>query len=846
MKSKPNFLSRLKSAAATLVCGVVTLGGGLLCGCDGYDLDELTPAGWGSSIYSYMADQGNYTKMVKIIDDLGYKDVLGQTGSKTLFAANDEAFDRFFQNNSWGVRRYEDLSEAQKRMLLFGAMVNNSYQVQMLSSIEGPVEGECMRRLSALGLYDTVSVIRADEMPDNRYWARHRDKGSIVCMRDMTVVPMIHFIEAQLTNKKITNDDYNFLFNHAVSRQPGDASVNGINIVEPNLRCSNGFIHRTEEVMTPLPNMAELIASKPQTTIFNHLLERFAAPYPCAEEVAVAYNDEHHTAVDTVYQKRFISSKSQNGNAIVETPDHGPVDAKLKYDPEWNSYFSSTAYEPAVSLMRDMAVMTVPSDEAMRKYWNEGAGRVLQDYYGTWDNVPDNVVAELINVNMLESFINSVPSKFQGILNDANDPMGVSEEKIDSVWMACNGAVYLTNEVFTPTAFVSVSYPALINETMKIVDWAIKKLKFNIYLNSLNSYYSFFLPTNNALMEYIDPVSYGKTQTQLFRFHYDPRKTNEDDRVWASIWNYDPVLQEVGDSIGRAGGDQVIDRLEDILNNHIVIGNVEDGHSFYRTKGNQEIRVNNVAQGAHGMTVEGSYQVNQGKPVPVSLIYDQSQNGNGKTYILEGEPIMGTQHTVFDVLESSDDFSEFRELLAHSGLVESIHRTGSAVNACGGNNIATFNNYHYTVYVPTNKSIRELIDAGKLPTWEQVEQWEEAGNTTKKTADSLKIVNFLRYHIQDNSVYIGEGNVNGDYETAVINPSTGRFYKLSVEADDSHLAVRDVMGHTRNVVKTAGLYNRMACEWQYNEGDAATARAIGTNSSAVVHLIDGPLTYNIK
>ena len=57
------------------------------------------------------------------------------------------------------------------------------------------------------------------------------------------------------------------------------------------------------------------------------------------------------------------------------------------------------------------------SDEALEEYWQTGAGRVLKDYYGTWENVPDEVVVKLLNNNMLSSFVSSVPSKFSGILN---------------------------------------------------------------------------------------------------------------------------------------------------------------------------------------------------------------------------------------------------------------------------------------------------------------------------------------------------------------------------------------------------------------------------------------------
>lgn len=828
-----------------LVAGAVFAFGLAGAACSGYDLDEREPdtMGGSQSIYGYLSSQPGFTTMVRLIDELNYREVLDKTGSKTLFAADDEAFGRFFRHNDWGVTSYDRLSAAQKKMLLNGAMINNSYQVQTLSSVEGPLEGQCMRRTSAQEVYDTVPVLRPQDMPQNPYWQRHRAKDKMVCMKDNSVVPMTHFIEQFLQNNKITNADYDFLTNHTTQRKAGDASVNGVQMVEQNIRCFNGFIHRMAEVVTPLPNMAEIIASKPNTTLFNHLLERYCAPYPCGDDVTRTYNNVYGTNVDTVYQKRFFSEKSQGGT-LNRLPDGGaaPEFSLLKFDPEWNSYYTSRVLAPEVALQRDMGVIMVPTDEALRNYWENGAGRILKDNYGSWDNVPNRVLTPLINNNMLSSFVGSVPSKFQGILNDANDPMGVTEESIDSVWQACNGAIYLTNKVYSPTTYVSVMFPALINESMNIIYWAIQQLQYYVYLNSLNSYYSFFLPTNNALLEYVDPVSYGKTQTQLLRFHYDNTQLNEQDKVWATVYSYDAVTGEVGDSIGRAGYQEVRDRLEDILDSHIVIGNVEDGHEYYRTKGGTEIRVRNVAQGADGMTVEGSYQVNEGEPQRVSYIYDQSKDGNGKVYILEGQPIMGTRMTVYDILSAHPEYSAFLDLMEGSGVFETMHTTGSRTSICGGTNISLFSSYHYTVYVPSNEAIQQLHDSGKLPTWEDVDQAAQAGNDAKRMADSTAIVNFVKYHIQDNAVFVGASPAEGDFETSVIDPKTERFYKLHVNATGDAITVTDNQGNTRRVVTTDGsLYNQMAREFQYNAADARRATQIETSSSAVVHLIDGPL-----
>ncbi|MBQ0073811.1 MAG: fasciclin domain-containing protein [Prevotella sp.] len=868
-----------------LCVGAMLLVSGMgLNSCDKYDLDKNLPDGWGQSIYSYMAEH-DFKYMTRIVDDLGYADVLGKTGSKTLFAANDEAFERFFKNgNAWNVKSYDQLTLAQKKMILFGAMVDNSFQAQSLSNAESstsdgdPKEGVSMRRATSLDVFDTISVLKKEQMPDNPYWARYRDRGSIVCWTDRTNSPMLQFIQKQMDYTGITDDDYRFLFNKTVQRETGDVSINGSKVVEQNIRCSNGFIHRVEDVVTSLPNIAEVIRSKSfenegnpygSTKIFNRLMERFCAPYKFTESntgLVNQYNYLNGTSIDSIYEKRFFAERTHNDQItsdakILETPDGGPIDAWLKFDPEWNSYFFSKSYSPTESMMRDMGVIMVPSDDAMTRYWNN-EGAMLRDNYGTWDNVPNDVIVKLINNNMFPSFLASVPSKFKNILNDANDPMGLVPEAIDSVWLGCNGAVYLTNRVYTPTSYVSVSYPALINQTMKIINWAIEECKYDVYLNSLNSKYSFFIPTNGAMLEYVDPVSYGKTKTQMFRFFYDPSKTEKSERVWASIWECEimPDGSVVrGDSIGLAstgGWGQVKNRLKDILETHIVIGEIDNEHHYYRTKDGMALYVNNVEAGENGMTVSGSYQMNEGQPIPVTKIYDQSKKGNGKAYILDGQPIMGTRKTVASILNEVPEFSEFAKLLSAAGLTETFHRIGDTGYSCGGENIKTFNKYHYTIYVPTNESLEALEDEGKLPKPEDVaydpsilETMDDAAKANflaQVTADSTKIAEFVKYHIQDNALFINSKFSDAEYETSVINTATKQFRRLSVKYDGGlNMTVKGEgnVNACKVLTSNPSLYNLQAREYICEGGgvNPQNATQISTASSAVIHYIDGPL-----
>ena len=378
-------------------------------------------------------------------------------------------------------------------------------------------------------------------------------------------------------------------------------------------------------------------------------------------------------------------------------------------------------------------------------------------------------------------------------------------------------------------------------------------------------------------MQYVDPVSYGRPQKQVLRFHYDGSKT-ENDRVYASVHIFDPVTGEVGDSINvlkYANGksldnNPILNRLYSILDDHVVIGihifgvelgshvvigDVEDGHEYYRTKGGSELRVKNTAQGANGMTVEGSYHINETQPLPISFVYDQTNGGNGKTYILEREPVLGTSKSVFNVLGEHPEFSRFRDLLQGSNLLETIHDEDYA---CSDTCLSVFNSFHYTVYVPTNESIDALIAEGKLHTWDEIADLDtlEADQNKKYHEIKQNIEDFLRYHIQDNAIFIGADNSTGvesieddgsftnSYETAFIDMEKGTFNKLTVKTDNngSFIRVIDMAGNERTVqTSRPNLYNLMAREYTYNDKDKSKATTLHNSSSAVIHLIDKPL-----
>lgn len=824
------------SKAGASALAVLLVGAGMMM--QSCSTDELTgqPSWLGNSIYERLQESGDYSYTLRLIDDLDQTDVLSQTGSKTLFAADDAAFKDFFSSNSWGVHRYEDLSLAQKKLLLNGAMVNSAYLVELLSNVSGnpPSEGECMRRATAVSVYDSVARCYPHEMPMTESWNEHREKqDGIVLLRDNTSKPMIHFLPSFMKKNKITDDDLSILTNGA-SNSTADAWVNGRKITERDIACKNGYIHKVDGVIMSSDNMAGIIGGKPQFSLFNRMLGRYSAPY-YDEDATKQYNRLYGNEEKVYTLKYFSSDRADN------YPDGRPVDTNifLQFDPGWNQYRSSNT---GSTVNNDAAAMLVPTDAAMDFWWNHD-GKALQDMYGTWDDVPEDVLAKLMNICMVKSFTESVPSKFGNIVDNITKlPLGVKRDDIDSCFMGCNGVVYQTNKVFSPAEYSSVSFPALVNKnTMNVIYWAISKLGFEPYLNSMDSYYSLVLPVNDAMLCYVDPCSYGNAYATLYQFYFDDEATT----VKARRYRYDLATNTIADTkeLSAPTSTVIQNRLTDLVNNLIVIGNIEDGHPYHKTKAGGYLKVANA--GVEGlMTVSGGLQQEQQRTIAVKQIYDQTKSGNGKAYVVtDGMPLTSARST-YSILKDNEEYSAFFSLIRNSDLMT---QKLSAKYTCADYNIKIFDAYNYTVYVPGNDAIQKLHDSGILPTWDDVDKLtadDFGGDATllkkAKTLLTNRITDFLRYHIQDNSVVVG-GTPNNDvkYETFKINPANKRFFSLTVNSDDNSMSVTDQLGNVRKVVMTDGLYNNQGREyWFYSRTDE-----LYNASDVVVHLIDGPLCF---
>jgi len=869
---------------------------------DPYILDDQEPEWLGASIYDYLKEhkdangKNDFTYYVRIIDACNYAEVLGRTGSKTMFVCYDSAFEKYFEQNRQsgkGPKSFEEFTPEQLNQIMEYSMVNEANLIETLSYGVEYVPGQILRRSTSLDAFDLVEKETGAMLPDNSpYFDAYRTSGLYI-LNDNSSPRLVQFLEAQMAEKGITDEDFSILFNGA-TRQTGDAHIFDRKVIERDITCKNGYIHVLDALLMPEVNMAQYIRNNGNLSTFNRLMDRFSAPYADASlttEYKTLHQDElvkdgvldnGFTVNDSLYVRRYFSRQSGFANLYDPQNLAVPSNEALIFDPNWNSY------ETAGNANFDMAAMFVPTNKAMEEYFSpdpEARGNFLYKRYEKWDSVPNDIAALFLNAHMKYSFLESLPSRFDGLKNESLDEMFIKKEDVESAKVTTNGAVYMTNKVYPPVELSSVMAPVLVREDTRIFNYPVKSssgMGFDIYLRSMESLYNpgvvppytFIVPLDNAFDNYIYPAAQGYDFPEMLRFEYD----SEFQTVRAIRYEYDVNTGAKGAMISPSSEaiyastelgkihDVVKVYLSEMMDYHIIVGELKPDQEYYQTKGKGFIRaIYDQATDSYTFYGGGNMEQNQ-KWSPSKSQTDAAYASkttesidfeNGTTVFID-KVMQQPLTSVYGKMKNVPQFSAFLETMTKMPdfFIKTSGSGGSQWNAVDFF-LSLFTAFHYTVYAPNNEAMQKAYDEG-LPTWTLI---NEQKNNTKKQAMIEKLLNFIKYHIQDNSVYIkGEPQANTRFETALRNPLTGRFYSLYVTQDGENLSIipavarlnglENVPGTSAagaqnnreivNVVKTNNQYNLMTRDHIFVGQSLKDVKGSASDWSAraVVHEID--------
>ena len=372
--------------------------------------------------------------------------------------------------------------------------------------------------------------------------------------------------------------------------------------------------------------------------------------------------------------------------------------------------------------------------------------------------------------------------------------------------------------------------------------------------------------------------------------------------------------------------------MKDILESHTIVHDgtnpINGEDEYFLSKNGNAIKVERDENG-HVVRAFGGFQlenirqnIDSGTTGVTSCEVTKPFEGlkNGQTYVMDS-PLVPTYRSVYSIMTNDDDINKWDEeawannpysqffdlcqadaydnIIIGCGLVDeqwssseqksALKKYHVFINDNGPDyNVQFFNNYRYTVFVPTNEAVKAAIAAG-LPTWEEIEQdymshrkkeWDPETNDWKLSPDSepdkiiyeytdsletledsLRIqakisylTNFIRYHFADNSVFADKTALaDNEMVTSSYDSELGLFCKIHVDrvrkGDETALRVCDEVTYKidpNQKMETVGEKNVLARDMSCSKrpvGVVMTGISLDASSAAVIHQIDGVLNH---
>jgi uncharacterized surface protein with fasciclin (FAS1) repeats len=404
-------------------------------------------------IYQQLETNGNFKNLLACIDKAGYKQTLSSAGYWTLFAPNDEAFAKFFQER--GITGVDKIDSTTVQAMVQYLLVYNAFNKENIDDYQsstGWVVDQAFRRRTAYytGFYDDTmqngQVVKATQSNRNGSTSPY-----VVNDNNNKYIP--YFTDVYFNGRNLTAADYNYFY---PTSQYGGFNVADAKVVTKDIVAENGIIHEIDRVITPLPSIDEYLNSRPEYSEFKKLYDKYLVSFILNDNATNRYKlltgDNKQ-----VYVKVFNSSLafSPNNENYLKLQDN---------DGQQNSW-----------------TIFVPKNDILLDYEKN----VLLEHYGSFDNTPTSIVLDFLNAHMWQTPV--WPSKFNSTMNFVgeearfNPQTDVFDHKILS-----NGIFYGTNKVQEANVFSSVYSRAYLDPKFSIMTRLLNTdLKFIItYLGS--------------------------------------------------------------------------------------------------------------------------------------------------------------------------------------------------------------------------------------------------------------------------------------------------------------------------------------------------------------------------
>lgn len=713
----------------------------VFAGCRKKAWDEFynRPDTLAAPIYKQLDSKGNFKSLLALIDKGGYKQVLTLGGGYwTMFAPNDEAFEKYFKDK--GIAGVNAIDSLTARAMVQYCLVYNSFEKDRLDDYQATANNQgwtpsvAFRRTTAYytGFYKDTGINNKPVMAiaSNRNNITGSLTGNYITGDDNNKY-ITYFTDDYFKTAGISASDYNYFY--------PSSTYTGFNVAEAkvvtkDIPAENGVIHEIDRVINPLQSIDEYIRTKPEYSSFRALLNRMYIN----NTIQFIYNS------DASHRYQVLSGK--NDSVFVKA--YSPL---LSFSPNNENFLKVEDNDG----QKDCWTMFIPNNAAVDNY----VKNVLCEYYPSLDQMPMDIIADFLNAHMFATAV--WPSRFAVTRNKFAEPArfnpvtDVFDRKILS-----NGIVYGTTKVEEADVFSTVYSKAYLNPGYTLMTRLLNVTGLKLLIAKSNVPVNVFLISDKSFTA--AGFSYNESKDQ---FEYKPAG-------------------------GSATTNGVYDKLTRIAATCVFF---EPYKSFVQNLSGADI----VKSGDAG--TEGDYikfnnntivtggLLDAGTTVVVDSVKTAS---NGKVYFISdvliySEKPVGT-HVKNLGAATTSEFNYFWQYLSNSSIYNAT--TTEIVGLTGFN----------TVFVPNNAAIVKAVNDNLLPGTGTFPNKVPSFNPADVNGKEL-VRKFLQYHILSSHTVVPDGIVSGRFDT-YLKDALGNSVKINISNSKGAMNILDNNNRTSNVI----------------------------------------------
>ncbi len=646
----------------------------VLFGCQDNFEHYKRPDWLAGKVYTQILDKPELSTFAHCVELTGYDKILDVSGSYTVFAPSNDAFNQYFSGNS----KYNSVDDIPlpelERMVKYMIVQNPWSKIQLRTlDIYGWIDSLDINNDKPKGFKRETLLLDKNQ----KYGISHTGMGrnSRVIIVDTlasswtrTVIPDSRkfapvFYKEYFDIYELTSSDYEFYFN-----RPFEGGDNiyyaGAKIISDEIPAENGFVYIIDRVVEPLGNAEQIVAEtggEYDYTEFFDLLNLFP-------------------------EFRYNEGKTQ---------DQPGADQGLQVDslfdlsfPDLTFDFTSERTSPPTGTYGLPGNVTIRYHHGLMAPTNQAFNKFVEDYikipsgWGTFQGTPENIKRIVANTYMS---INTIyPTDFsKGFYNGELDVLTLDESNIVQKEFGSNCTFIGLSEAVIPRAFKSVLGPVYLQRGYNKVMNAVELAGLKPALKRPNEQYSFFVEAD---------ANTSKDSSLL----YDPTRGS-----------FSAFQISMGGAFTQYGLN--VNEVRTLLLNHVATGQ-PDGFArkeyIQNLAGNIIIFNNETGEVSGTGTTTIGFRGSTSAPNFPKVISNNSDNGT--TYDIQNWFTFSTG-SLYNLLSSNDKFKPFHNLLVKSGLADTKLYRYKFIS----------DNDFYTVFAPSQAAL-DSANVNSMPASELV------------------------------------------------------------------------------------------------------------------------------